>query len=1035
MVSILLGEQRYFEETLPVSELKDLLDAGSMSTARGQAERIRGLKWLLAMISKGTDVSRFFPDVIRNIMTPNLELKKLVYMYVLHYADHDEASRSAALLSINAFQRDLNDDHELIRGLALRTLTSVRVEDIQAVQALAVRTCARDVSPYVRKIAANAVTKVCLNLPKTSDLRETFEDEVLSKLLMDASPSVMGSAASALLEICPERFDIVHIAFERLLNALPEVDEWGQIAILSLLERYARHSFTDPVIPEGEVDFDEDGGTKGRGGTSTTSAVDEEVEPGSYKRKWQGVVLAPVAAPTTAKRKLPTKSELDSFLEDDKPMVPEPEHIKTPSPAPQPVKSTANATGSASAESSERYPIHEKHKRLLRAALPMLKSRNSGVVMAAASTMWYCGQRSKSAMQRVAQAMIRLVRSQHREVRFCALKAVLPLIQERPGAFVPHLADFFVNAASDAPFVRKLKLEILCRLVKEKSLPTVLRELETYVTHSNELFASQAVRTVGRIAVQNKRPVARDCLLGLAGFVQSDACSHKVLEESLVVLRDVFHRLGAQLDADESGVLKDMLRGFDRVPLQLPRARSSLIWLCRAFYADCNDEAGDVLRSVASTFAEDASEVKLQALSLAAVCAANEPQLSSYVFELGSFDTSFDVRDWARFLSAGKCPLPPMEAHKTGTLSEEMLGETAGSDQTFEVDTLSFMVGKEVAGYSPLPSWATQPRLNYPSRHAKSSSSSETESPSGSGSDSEEEEDDEQEEEETVVQDEHKSNGNSAKQPPIHKPLPPKNAGNDQPGILPPPIPISVAPPPIVPKLPERTPEFVQVLSHVRGQGLQVEAWFSREGVPADKVGFTPVRVKLMNKLDDRPLTKVRVERSDVVVPLSEAIESLGPGFHREDCRLLVKFGGHWRTPVKIIVSTEETGKLAVELRAPAGELLVPDEALLLDDFVRLRRQLVGMNETTARLANPKGFDVCKRVLDVANMHAIVSPTSTSLTDNFSFRFAARRTDSAGTRVILEIQVALDGLLDFSLHCEYALAGQALMDELKAAFQ
>lgn len=176
MVSILLGEQRYFEETLPISELKELLDAGSMNTVRGQAERIRGLKWLMAMISKGTDVSRFFPDVIRNIMTPNLELKKLVYMYVLHYADHDENSRSAALLAINAFQRDLSDEHELIRGLALRTLTSIRVEDIQAVQALAIRTCARDISPYVRKIAANAIPKICVDMPRKNDLRETFEN-------------------------------------------------------------------------------------------------------------------------------------------------------------------------------------------------------------------------------------------------------------------------------------------------------------------------------------------------------------------------------------------------------------------------------------------------------------------------------------------------------------------------------------------------------------------------------------------------------------------------------------------------------------------------------------------------------------------------------------------------------------------------------------------------------------------------------------------------------------------------------------------
>jgi len=40
-----------------------------MNTPAGQTQRIKGLKWLLAMISKGMDVSRFFPDVVRNVIT------------------------------------------------------------------------------------------------------------------------------------------------------------------------------------------------------------------------------------------------------------------------------------------------------------------------------------------------------------------------------------------------------------------------------------------------------------------------------------------------------------------------------------------------------------------------------------------------------------------------------------------------------------------------------------------------------------------------------------------------------------------------------------------------------------------------------------------------------------------------------------------------------------------------------------------------------------------------------------------------------
>jgi AP-3 complex subunit beta len=50
------------------------------------------------------------------------------------------------LLSINAFQRGLADAEPLIRALALRVLTSIRLPDILQIQILGVQKCARDKS-------------------------------------------------------------------------------------------------------------------------------------------------------------------------------------------------------------------------------------------------------------------------------------------------------------------------------------------------------------------------------------------------------------------------------------------------------------------------------------------------------------------------------------------------------------------------------------------------------------------------------------------------------------------------------------------------------------------------------------------------------------------------------------------------------------------------------------------------------------------------------------------------------------------------
>ncbi len=67
------------------------------------------------MISKGRDASSLFPDVVKNVVCTNLEVKKLVYIYVTHYA---EIEPDAALLAIATFQKDLKDQNPLIRAQA-----------------------------------------------------------------------------------------------------------------------------------------------------------------------------------------------------------------------------------------------------------------------------------------------------------------------------------------------------------------------------------------------------------------------------------------------------------------------------------------------------------------------------------------------------------------------------------------------------------------------------------------------------------------------------------------------------------------------------------------------------------------------------------------------------------------------------------------------------------------------------------------------------------------------------------------------------
>lgn len=142
------------------------------------------------MVAKGRDASDLFPAVVKNVVSKNIEVKKLVYVYLVRYA---EEQQDLALLSISTFQRALKvtsffslffvfliwkvnyllfwftqdimfvflqDPNQLIRASALRVLSSIRVTMIVPIVMLAIKDSASDMSAYVRKTAAHAIPKL-----------------------------------------------------------------------------------------------------------------------------------------------------------------------------------------------------------------------------------------------------------------------------------------------------------------------------------------------------------------------------------------------------------------------------------------------------------------------------------------------------------------------------------------------------------------------------------------------------------------------------------------------------------------------------------------------------------------------------------------------------------------------------------------------------------------------------------------------------------------------------------------------------------
>uniref|UniRef100_A0A8C6KQ82 Adaptor related protein complex 3 subunit beta 1 n=1 Tax=Nothobranchius furzeri TaxID=105023 RepID=A0A8C6KQ82_NOTFU len=82
-------------------DLKEMLESNKESL------KLEAMKRIVGLISKGKNASELFPAVVKNVASKNIELKKLVYVYLVRYA---EEQQDLALLSISTFQRALKKE-------------------------------------------------------------------------------------------------------------------------------------------------------------------------------------------------------------------------------------------------------------------------------------------------------------------------------------------------------------------------------------------------------------------------------------------------------------------------------------------------------------------------------------------------------------------------------------------------------------------------------------------------------------------------------------------------------------------------------------------------------------------------------------------------------------------------------------------------------------------------------------------------------------------------------------------------------------
>lgn len=711
-------------------------------------------------------MGEFFPDVVKNVVVKSIEIKKMVYIYLVHYADFNDYCREIALLSINSFQKDLAGSNQLIRGLALRVMTSIRVPDIIQLQVMAVRKCSSDVSPYVRRCAAVALAKIhSLDASQDEELIEIME-----KLLGDSSTMVLGSAVAALVEIDPNRFDIMHACFRKLCHLLADLDEWTQVAVLSMMKRYVRNQFVDPI--------------RGR----RVAAIN------AVPTKFSTAGLRPTPAPVLKTGFYSDDSDSDSGK--DRRSARDRHNIKVAAPPSSGPEQGSVFVGKEVAIDFD-TSLDSDHRLVLSSSLALLKSRNSAVVLAACALHFYCGVivPNSATTVRISKAMVRILRSR-REIQFAVLTSIKSMVIEAPWMFSDFVQEFYIKS-DDPLFNRKIKLDILAALCTKDNSVALCRELQSYVKESNNAFVVASVQTVAKVAERNtdlldtvltglltlfvchqNGEVHGACAVALRhllqiGFSISSPGSATVAESmDFLELADEKkrkkhkkHKHKETTKATDPKLrqlrthCEDTLRQVFRLlfvrenAITSSVARANLIWLAGEYYSVFHLIAKDILRLLAVDFKDEESITKKEILTLAVKYSMRDPtdtemeDLMTYVLELSRYDLSTDVRDLARLMTA-MCGLASgddtgdmLSSDGRGNVNAEALedlsqrasrimlaikepprivlnsansvyaaamwdGDDSVSKMLFLIDSISSLTGYSVPGYCVLSPWA-----------------------------------------------------------------------------------------------------------------------------------------------------------------------------------------------------------------------------------------------------------------------------------------------------------------------------------------
>ncbi|KAF7456870.1 adaptin family protein [Cryptosporidium felis] len=234
-------------------EVNDLYEKlQDITLIKDREKRIDLFQKAIALMTLGVDVSSLYSLMVLASATQDQVEKKIIYLYLTYYA---ERNSELALLMVNTLRKDSQDEDPVIRSLALRSFSSLKIPIIVEYIEPILRGGLGDPIGYVRKTAVMG----CLKFFQYSR-EDFFNTQLLDSLYLmletELDPNTIVNLIYVLNEINKEYGGATfsrEFVFKVLSN-LKSFNEWAQFAILQFILQNLSHivqssSVSDPSQP------------------------------------------------------------------------------------------------------------------------------------------------------------------------------------------------------------------------------------------------------------------------------------------------------------------------------------------------------------------------------------------------------------------------------------------------------------------------------------------------------------------------------------------------------------------------------------------------------------------------------------------------------------------------------------------------------------------------------------------------------------------------------------------------------------------